>query len=99
MNQEKVKRTKRLEGVVIQNKMDKTVVVLVERSFKHPSLLRIVKRSKKYYAHDKDNTCGVGDTVQIAETRPLSRLKRWRIEKILRKSMQHIEEVEPGVQQ
>jgi small subunit ribosomal protein S17 len=99
MNQEKVKRTKRLEGIVIQNKMDKTVVVLVERSFKHPSLLRIVKRSKKYYAHDKDNACGIGDVVQIAETRPLSRLKRWRIEKILRKSLQQFDESESGVMQ
>ena len=97
MNQEKVKRTKRLEGTVIQNKMDKTVVVVVERSFKHPTLLRIVSSSKKYYAHDKDNTCGIGDVVRIAETRPLSRTKRWRVEKILRKSVQQFDEGESGV--
>src|SRR4030042_3096744 len=96
MNQDKIRRTKRLQGIVLKNTMDKTVVVRVERSFKHPGVFRIVKDSKKYYAHDHQNDCQVGDEVIIAETRPLSRMKRWRAEKILRRAVLINEEAESG---
>ena len=68
-----------LEGVVVSDKQDKTVVVRVERRFTHPVLKKTVRRSKKYYAHDEKNEYKVGDTVRITETRPLSKLKRWRV--------------------
>ncbi len=72
-------RRRRLAGEVVSNKMDKTVVVLVSRRFAHPVYKKYVTRSKKYYAHDEQNVCQVGDKVIIAATRPLSRLKRWRV--------------------
>ena len=68
-----------LQGTVVSDKNDKTVVVRVERRFAHPLLQKTVRRSKKYHAHDEANTAKVGDTVTIAETRPLSATKRWRI--------------------
>jgi len=71
------KRT--LEGVVVSDKQDKTVVVRVERRFTHPVLKKTVRRSKKYYAHDEKNEFSVGDVVRIEERRPLSRLKRWEV--------------------
>jgi small subunit ribosomal protein S17 len=73
-------------GVVVSNKPDKTVVVRVERKFQHPIYSRTVKSSKKYMAHDESNACQIGDVVRIAESRPLSRLKRWRVIDILRKT-------------
>ncbi len=71
------KRT--LNGVVVSDKQDKTVVVRVERRYTHPMLKKTVRRSKKYYAHDEKNEFSVGDTVWIEERRPLSKLKRWEV--------------------
>ncbi|MCK0069491.1 MULTISPECIES: 30S ribosomal protein S17 [Kordiimonas] len=68
-----------LQGVVVSNKGDKTVVVNVERRVKHPLLDKIIKRSKKYHAHDESNQIQVGDVVRIQECRPLSKLKTWQV--------------------
>ena len=70
-------------GKVVSNKMDKTIVVAVEDKVKHPLYGKIVNRTYKLKAHDENNECRVGDTVRIVETRPLSRDKRWRVEKIV----------------
>jgi len=67
------------EGVVVSNKMQKTVTVLVERTVRHPVFSKVVTRSKKFYAHNEDSTIQVGQKVRIVETRPLSKLKRWRV--------------------
>jgi len=72
-------------GRVISNKMDKTVVVAVETSKRHPLYKKIIKRIIKYKAHDEKNECGPGDKVRIVETRPLSREKRWRVAEIVTK--------------
>lgn len=76
-------RTKVREGVVVSNKMDKTVVVAVERLVRHRQYKKFIKRRAKYKAHDELNRCGVGDRVVIAETRPLSKDKRWRVRNIV----------------
>lgn len=68
---------KTLQGTVISSKQDKTITVLVERKIKHPMLKKIIKRSKKYSAHDEDNKFRTGDKVKIIESRPISKLKRW----------------------
>lgn len=68
-----------LQGVVVSDKTDKTVTVQVERRFKHPLYKKFIKRSKKYLAHDPENACKVGDTVQIRECRPLSKRKSWEV--------------------
>ncbi|TAL80216.1 MAG: 30S ribosomal protein S17 [Beijerinckiaceae bacterium] len=68
-----------LQGTVVSDKQDKTIVVKVERRFTHPLLKKTVRRTKNYHAHDENNNCKVGDAVQIEETRPLSRLKRWKV--------------------
>ena len=70
-------------GRVVSNKMNKTVIVAVERRVAHPLYGKQVTRTKKYYAHDEENAAREGDTVRIMETRPLSKLKRWRIVEIL----------------
>ena len=70
-------------GKVVSDKMDKTIVVAIEDNVKHPLYKKIVKRTYKLKAHDENNECRVGDTVRIVETRPLSRDKRWRVEKIV----------------
>ena len=72
------------EGVVVSDKMDKTVVVLVERLVQHPTYKKYVRQRKKYKAHDPDNRCRVGDQVSIVETRPLSKEKRWRVQTVLK---------------
>jgi len=72
------------QGVVISDKMDKTVVVLVEQLVQHPVYKKYIRRRKKYKAHDPENHCRVGDRVSIVETRPLSREKRWRVQSIMR---------------
>jgi small subunit ribosomal protein S17 len=79
-------RRKRREGVVVSNKMDKTVVVLVERLVKHPKYKKYLRARKKFKAHDQRNVCQVGDQVEIVETRPLSREKRWAVVSILKKA-------------
>jgi small subunit ribosomal protein S17 len=71
-------------GEVVSNKMDKTIVVAVVRRVPHPKFGKIIKRTKKFYAHDEQNQCAIGDLVRIEETRPLSRLKRWRLVEILK---------------
>lgn len=76
-------RRKRLVGVVTSDKMDKTVVVTVERRYRHPLYKKVVTTAKKYMAHDEGNTCRVGDRVRIVESRPLSRHKRWTVETVL----------------
>ena len=73
-------------GVVTSNKMDKTIVVSVERKVKHPKYGKFVKRTKKFYAHDEKTECGIGDTVRIMETRPLSKLKNWGLVEILERA-------------
>ncbi len=79
-------KRKEFIGTVVSDKMDKTVVVLVETMVRHPLYEKFVRRRKKYLAHDEDNECKVGDKVLIEETRPLSRRKRWRVKKILEKA-------------
>jgi small subunit ribosomal protein S17 len=74
------------EGVVVSDKMDKTVVVAVEDRVKHPLYGKVIRRTKKYKAHDEQNACGVGDRVLLMETRPLSATKRWRVVNILEKA-------------
>ena len=74
------------EGLVISDKMDKTVVVEVEDRVKHPKYGKVLRRTKKYKAHDEKNDCGVGDRVLLMETRPLSATKRWRVAEILERA-------------
>ncbi len=73
-------------GTVVSTKLDKTAVVLVERPVEHPLYGKTIKRSKKYHAHDENNTCGEGDIVRMMETRPLSRTKCWRVVEIVKKA-------------
>jgi len=68
-----------LQGIVVSDKMDKTITVKVERRIKHPLYKKFIRRSKKYAAHDENNACKVGDQVRIRECRPLSKRKRWEI--------------------
>ena len=74
------------EGLVVSDKMDKTVVVEVEDRVKHPKYGKVIRRTKRYKAHDAENACGVGDRVVLTETRPLSATKRWRVSQILEKA-------------
>ncbi|MDI2126883.1 MULTISPECIES: 30S ribosomal protein S17 [Streptomycetaceae] len=74
------------EGLVVSDKMDKTVVVAVEDRVKHPLYGKVIRRTSKLKAHDEQNACGVGDRVLLMETRPLSASKRWRIVEILEKA-------------
>ena len=74
------------EGLVVSDKMDKTVVVEVEDRVKHPKYAKVIRRTRKYKAHDGDNACGVGDRVRLMETRPMSATKRWRVTEILEKA-------------
>lgn len=71
-----------LTGVVVSDKMDKTIVVKVTRRYKHAVYLKYINRSTRYQAHDEKNECGVGDTVDIVQSRPLSKNKRWRLQTI-----------------
>ena len=79
-------RKKQFIGIVVSDKMDKTVVVMVERLVKHPLYGKYIKRRKKYMALDENNECQIGDKVLIEETRPLSKRKRWRVREILEKA-------------
>jgi small subunit ribosomal protein S17 len=74
------------EGLVVSDKMDKTVIVEVEDHVKHPKYGKVLRRTKKYMAHDDANACGVGDRVLLMETRPQSATKRWRVAEILEKA-------------
>jgi small subunit ribosomal protein S17 len=80
-NQRKVRT-----GVVVNNKMDKTVVVEVSRTVIHPVYKKFVRRRKRFMAHDEENRCRIGDEVMIVETRPLSRHKRWRVRKVVKEA-------------
>ncbi len=73
-------------GVVVSDKMDKTIVVAIQDNVKHPIYGKIIKRTLKVHAHDEANTCGIGDKVEIMETRPLSKTKRWRLVEIIEKA-------------
>lgn len=74
-------------GKVVSDKMDKTIVVAVEDSIRHPLYKKIVKRTQRFKAHDENNECGIGDRVKIMETRPLSKDKRFRVVKIVEKAI------------
>ena len=89
----KAKRKTRT-GTVISDKMDKTVVVLVESLGRHPLYKKVVRHTSKFKAHDKSNACKVGDVVKIIETRPLSKEKRWRVAEVI--SRKEVVEVEPA---
>ncbi len=84
--QERSGRRKVREGLVVSDKMDKTVVVLVEDRVKHALYGKVLRRTSKLKAHDEQNQCGVGDRVQIMETRPLSATKRWRVVEIVERA-------------
>ncbi len=73
-------------GVVVSNKMDKTIAVQVERRLRHPIYGKFVKRTKKFFAHDEQNQCNIGDIVRIMETRPLSKNKTWRLIEIIERA-------------
>lgn len=73
-------------GTVTSNKMDKSIVVLVERKEKHPMYGKFLKRTKKFVAHDEEQTCNIGDTVRIMETRPMSKRKCWRLVEIIERA-------------
>ena len=73
-------------GMVVSDKMDKTVVIAIEDNVKHPVYGKIIKRTLKVHAHDENNECGIGDKVRIMETRPLSKTKRWRVVEVIEKA-------------
>jgi small subunit ribosomal protein S17 len=79
-------RRKVREGIVVSDKMDKTVVVRIEDRVKHPLYGKVMRRTSKLKAHDENNACGIGDRVSLMETRPLSATKRWRVVEILEKA-------------
>ena len=70
-------------GVVVSNKMDKSIVIAVKRKVKHPIYGKFVNKTSKLHAHDEENTCNIGDTVKVAETRPISKTKSWRLVEII----------------
>jgi len=84
-NKERNLRKERV-GVVVSNKMDKTVVVAEKRKMKHPIYGKFVNKTTKFYVHDESNTCNIGDTVRIMETRPLSKQKCWRLVEIIERA-------------
>lgn len=81
---ERGRRAERI-GLVVSNKMDRTVVVAVESRFQHPVYKRVVRRTKRYMAHDPENTCQIGDRVRIRECRPLSKRKRWTLVEVVQR--------------
>jgi len=85
MEMERALRKERT-GIVTSTKMNKSIVVSVVRREKHPMYGKFIKKTKKFMAHDEKNECGVGDTVKIMETRPMSKLKRWRLVEVLEKA-------------
>ncbi len=84
MSERNLRKTR--TGTVVSDKMDKTIVVAVKDSVKHPLYKKIIKRTVKFKAHDEQNECTIGDRVTIMETRPLSREKRWRLVKVIEKA-------------
>jgi small subunit ribosomal protein S17 len=81
------KMRRQVVGTIVSNKMDRSVVVQVERLVKHPLYKKYIRRRNKYMAHDNENTCQIGDRVLITETRPLSKVKRWRVSRIIEKAV------------
>ena len=79
-------KKRQLVGIALENKMDKTAVIEIERRFPHPVYNKYIVRTKKYYAHDKDNACSKGDLVKIEEHKPTSKLKRWIVLNIEKKA-------------
>ncbi len=79
-------RRKVRQGVVVSDKMDKTIVVEIQQLVRHPLYGKIMRRNARFKAHDENNECGIGDTVEIMECRPLSREKRWRLVRIVEKA-------------
>ena len=86
MEEKRISSRKVRVGKVVSDKMDKTIVVAVKDSVQHPLYKKILKRTKKFKAHDENNTCGIGDRVKVMETRPLSKDKRWRVVEIIEKA-------------
>ena len=84
---EQKKNRKEHEGEVVSDKMDKTIVVRVDRRFRHPLYKKVMTRSKKFYAHDAEGAAKTGDVVKIRETRPLSKLKRWELVEVVRQAV------------
>ena len=82
------KRTRTATGTVVSNKMDKTITVLIERRVKQPVYGKYITRSSKIHAHDEQNTCGMGDTVTVAESRPLSKTKTWKLVEVVESATQ-----------
>ncbi|MFT4520031.1 MAG: small subunit ribosomal protein S17 [Halioglobus sp.] len=82
------KRTRTATGRVVSNKMDKTITVLVERRVKHPVYGKYITRSSKIHAHDESNECGIGDTVTVAESRPISKSKTWKLLEVVESGAQ-----------
>ena len=85
MTEERALRKTRV-GIVVSNKMDKTVVIAIEDNVKHPVYSKIIKHTLKIHAHDEKGECGIGDRVEVMETRPLSKTKRWRVTEIIEKA-------------
>ena len=79
---------KTLEGKVIRDQNDKTIIVLVKRKYSHPFFKKVITSSKKYHAHDEKNECNPGDFISIGETRPLSKTKRWRMLEVIKKGVE-----------
>jgi small subunit ribosomal protein S17 len=88
-----VVKKKELFGEVVSDKMDKTIIVQVERRVRHPQYKKVITKYKKFYAHDEKSEAGIGDRVRIIESRPLSKLKRWTLAQVVEKSRQ-VEKVE-----
>jgi small subunit ribosomal protein S17 len=87
MNMETTRNTRRERvGVVVSNSMEKSIVIAVKTKMKHPIYGKFVNKTSKFMAHDEENTCNVGDTVKISETRPLSKSKRWRLVEIIERA-------------
>ncbi len=87
MEEKKVRNLRKERiGVVVSDKMDKSIVVAVKRKVKHPIYGKFVNKTTKFHAHDENNTCNVGDTVKIMETRPLSKTKCWRLVEIMERA-------------
>jgi small subunit ribosomal protein S17 len=82
------KRSRMATGKVVSNRMDKTITVLIERRVKHPVYGKYITRSSKIHAHDEDNKCGIGDTVTVTESRPISKSKTWKLVEVIESAAQ-----------
>ena len=96
MELKQVANKRKMVGIVVKDKMDKTIVVEVEKFLKHPKYHKFIKRKMKYKAHDETNTCKIGDEVMIVEVRPVSKDKRWLVKEIIKKEELSAGEKEVG---